>query len=106
ASVGKRSASERPMADREWTVASTRGGPAGPQPKKRDAMGRAMAVLTKVSSSPVIDRLGLRKQFEKALTSSVKNGFTAVAAGERVFTATRKLTQPQRLAKPKDPELF
>src|SRR5690606_19603782 len=31
---------------------------------------------------------------------------TAVAAGERVFTATRKLTQPQRLAKPKDPELF
>ena len=69
-------------------------------------MGRAMAVLTKVSSSPVIDRLGLRKQFEKALTSSVKNGFTAVAAGERVFTATRKLTQPQRLAKPKDPELF
>ncbi|WP_425426112.1 acyl-CoA dehydrogenase family protein [Thermocrispum agreste] len=65
-----------------------------------------MAVLTKVSSSPVIDRLGLRKQFEKALTSSVKNGFTAVAAGERVFTATRKLTQPQRLAKPKDPELF
>jgi len=69
-------------------------------------MGRAMAVLTKISSSPVIDRMGLRKPLEKALTSSVKNGFKAVGASERVFTATKKLSKPQRLPRPADPELF
>jgi alkylation response protein AidB-like acyl-CoA dehydrogenase len=84
-------------------VASTRGGPA---PKKRDAMGLGMAALTKISSSTVIDKVGLRKPFEKAVTSGVKHGFKAASSGARVFKATQKLSKPQRLDKPADRGLF
>ncbi|MGH3433973.1 MAG: acyl-CoA dehydrogenase family protein [Thermocrispum sp.] len=69
-------------------------------------MGLGMAALTKISSSPVIDRVGLRKPFEKVVTSGVKHGFKAATAGERVFKATQKLNKPQRLENAPDTGLF
>lgn len=78
----------------------------GPPPKKRDAMGLGMAALTKISSSTVIDKVGLRKPFEKAVTSGVKHGFKAVGTGGRAFKATQKLQKPARLETAPDTGLF
>ncbi|MQA60163.1 MAG: acyl-CoA dehydrogenase [Actinophytocola sp.] len=69
-------------------------------------MGYGMAALTKLSSSPVMDKIGLRKPFEKAVTSGVKHGFKAVGAGGRAFKASTKLSKPARLEQAPDTGLF
>lgn len=78
----------------------------GPPPIKRDAMGLGMAALTKISSSRVIDRVGLRKPFEKVVTGSVKHSFKAVGTAGRAFKATQKLNQPARLEQAPDTGKF
>ena len=69
-------------------------------------MGFGLATLTKISSSQVIDRMGLRKPFEKAVTTSVKHGFRAAGAASRGFSPGKKLDKPARLAPAQDTGLF
>ncbi|WP_034270189.1 acyl-CoA dehydrogenase family protein [Haloechinothrix halophila] len=69
-------------------------------------MGFGLAALTKISSSQVIDKMGLRKPFEKAVTTSVKHGFRAAGAASRGFTPGKKLDKPARLAPAQDTGLF
>ncbi|MGX7824415.1 acyl-CoA dehydrogenase family protein [Actinokineospora sp. 24-640] len=69
-------------------------------------MGAALAVLNKLASAPVLDRLGLRKPVERGLYTATRTGFTAVGAATRSFTAARKRATPARLPAAPDRGLF
>jgi len=68
------------------------GKPAGkhgvPSDEKPDAIGLAVAALTKISQWPTLDRLGLRKPTERAVYTATKNGFKALGAASRTFEKT------------------
>lgn len=51
----------------------------------RDAMGVGLAALNRLAGMPVIDRLGLRKQTEKAVYEASKAGFRTVTQVNRQF---------------------
>ncbi|WP_375499482.1 acyl-CoA dehydrogenase family protein [uncultured Jatrophihabitans sp.] len=62
-------------------------------------MGYGLAALNKLAGVGVIDRLGLRKQLERAVYSSSKAGFRAVAsvgAANRSFAAVTRRSQAER----------
>ncbi|GAB2456168.1 acyl-CoA dehydrogenase family protein [Jatrophihabitans fulvus] len=49
-------------------------------------MGVGLAAVNKLAQLPVIDRLGLRKQTERAVYEASKAGFRTVATANRTFT--------------------
>jgi alkylation response protein AidB-like acyl-CoA dehydrogenase len=51
----------------------------------RDAMGVGLAALNRLADLTVIDRLGLRKQTERAVYEASKAGFRTVSAANRTF---------------------
>lgn len=67
------------------------------QQKKRDAMGIGLAALTRLASTPALDRFGLRKPVEQLVSSGTRSGFRAVGAASRSFTAPQRLSKPARL---------
>ncbi|WP_121391052.1 acyl-CoA dehydrogenase family protein [Actinokineospora cianjurensis] len=69
-------------------------------------MGAALAVLNRLASTAVLDRLGLRKPVERGVYQVTKGGFTAVGAASRTFAGARELGAPQRPAPSSDPGLF
>jgi len=58
-------------------------------------MGAVMSALNRVA--PVADRLGLKKQVDRALYQATKTGFQAAGAATRTFTAARRLGSAKRL---------
>ena len=68
----------------------------GRNTRGRDAMGAGLAMLTKLAQAPLIDRLGLRKQTERAVYETSKAGFRAVGAANRTFSAVQKRNAPAR----------
>lgn len=69
-------------------------------------MGRGLRLLNRVSASPLIDRLGLRKPAERLLFLTSKNAFRAAGKVGRQFTAAQKLAKPARLPKVANRALF
>ena len=51
----------------------------------RDAIGLAVAAVSRLARSELIDRLGLRKQAERAVFSTTRNGFRVATAAGRTF---------------------
>ncbi len=70
------------------------------------SMGLGLRALNRLAGSQLIDRLGVRKQLEKAIFSSTKNGFRSATAAGRTFKAAQKLGRPARQGKSKSRNLF
>ena len=78
----------------------------GARPHRRDAMGRALSVLNRVASAPILDRLKLRKPVERTLYQATRSGFRTVGAAGRAFAAVSGGGTPTRLPAAEDKGLF
>jgi alkylation response protein AidB-like acyl-CoA dehydrogenase len=67
-------------------------------------MGVALRALNRLAGSSVLDRIGIRRQFERMVFTTTKGGFRTATAAGRTFKAAQKLGKParQRSGKPKD----
>ncbi|HUP99604.1 MAG TPA: acyl-CoA dehydrogenase family protein [Aeromicrobium sp.] len=65
---------------------------------RRDPMGIGLAVLNRIASSEMIDKLGLRKAAERAVYQGAKSGFQAVGAASRTFKKTKGSGNAARLS--------
>ncbi|MGH3626322.1 MAG: acyl-CoA dehydrogenase family protein, partial [Sciscionella sp.] len=63
---------------------------------RRDPMAIGLAALNKLAGASVLDRWGLRKPVERAVTGVTKGGFQAVAAAGRSFGAVASAANPTR----------
>lgn len=52
----------------------------------RDPIGYAVAALSRLAQSDVLDRMGLRKQAEQVVFTTTRSGFKTVAAASRSFS--------------------
>jgi alkylation response protein AidB-like acyl-CoA dehydrogenase len=70
------------------------------------SMGLGLRWLNKLAGSDLLDRIRIRKQVERALFTSTKNGFRSATAAGRTFKAAQKLTGPARQTPGKPRALF
>lgn len=70
------------------------------------SMGLALRAVRTLAESDLLDRVGLRKQVEKALYNGTRDGFRVAGAAGRTFAAAQKLGRPARQKKAKPRELF
>ena len=70
------------------------------------SMGIGLRALNWLAGSDLLDRIGVRKQVERALFQGTKNGFRSATAAGRTFKAAQKLTGPARQATGKPRALF
>ncbi len=70
------------------------------------SMGFALRWLNRLASSDLLDRIRMRKQVERAVFQSTKNGFRSATVAERTFKAAQQLGKPARQAKCKSKGLF
>jgi alkylation response protein AidB-like acyl-CoA dehydrogenase len=56
-----------------------------PSDETRDPIGYAVAALSRLASSDLLDRVGLRKQAEQAVFTATRSGFRTVTAASRTF---------------------
>jgi alkylation response protein AidB-like acyl-CoA dehydrogenase len=71
------------------------------------SMGLGLRALTRVAGMEVLDRVGLRKQAERALYGATRNGFRAAGAANRAFVeASRRNGKPERLTPTESQGLF
>jgi len=57
--------------------------------ESRDPIGHALAALNRLAQSDLLDRLGLRKQAERAVLTVTRTGFRGLAAATMATTASR-----------------
>ncbi len=69
-------------------------------------MGVALRTLNKLAGSSLLDRIGIRKQFERMVFTSTKGGFRSATAAARTFKAAQKLGKPARQRSGKSSDLF
>ena len=69
-------------------------------------MGVALRTLNKLAGSSLLDRIGIRRQFERMVFTSTKGGFRSAAAAARTFKAAQKLGKPARQRSGKARDLF
>lgn len=69
-------------------------------------MGYGLRALNRLAGSDLLDRIRLRKQVEKALFQSTKNGFRSATAAGRTFKAAQQLGKPARQKRSKSKGLF
>ncbi|WP_145743801.1 acyl-CoA dehydrogenase family protein [Saccharopolyspora dendranthemae] len=69
-------------------------------------MGLGLAALTKIASAPIIDKFGLRKQFETLVQSGTRTGFRAAGAATRSFKKAQGHNKPARLTPAPAKDLF
>ena len=62
--------------------------------ESRDPIGFAVAALSRVAQSDLIDRLGLRKQAEQAVFTVTRSGFRTMTTASRGFTKAGKKGKP------------
>jgi alkylation response protein AidB-like acyl-CoA dehydrogenase len=60
----------------------------------RDPIGLAVAALSRVAQSDLLDRLGLRKQSEQAVFTVTRSGFKAATTAGRTFTRAGRKGKP------------
>lgn len=70
----------------------------------RDPLGIAMATMSKLASSPIVERMGLRETIERLTYQGTKTGFQALGAASRQFKSVTKLIKPERLEAPALPK--
>jgi alkylation response protein AidB-like acyl-CoA dehydrogenase len=70
------------------------------------SMGLGLRWLNKLAGSDLLDRIRIRKQVERALFTSTKNGFRSATAAGRTFKAAQKLGRPARQSAGKPRALF
>ncbi len=79
----------------------------GLNPFKRDAMGAAMRVLTRITGSELADRYNIRQTIDRVTYQSTKTGFKTLGAATRTF---KKVSgggnAPQRLTTAKNADFF
>jgi alkylation response protein AidB-like acyl-CoA dehydrogenase len=60
----------------------------------RDPIGFAVAALSRVAQSDLIDRIGLRRQAEQAVFTVTRSGFKSVTTASRTFARAGKKGKP------------
>jgi alkylation response protein AidB-like acyl-CoA dehydrogenase len=70
----------------------------------RDPIGLAMATMSRIASSSLVDKMGLRNTIEKLTYQSTKTGFQALGAASRQFKSVAQLLRPERLDAPALPK--
>jgi hypothetical protein len=70
------------------------------------SMGLGLRWLNRLAGSNLLDRIRIRKQVEKALFRTTKNGFRSATAAGRTFKAAQNLTGPARQRSGKPRSLF
>jgi alkylation response protein AidB-like acyl-CoA dehydrogenase len=65
---------------------------------RRDVMGGALAVLSRIARSRVIDRLGMRRPTERVVFEATRTGFRTAGAVSRTFARKSGSDGPARLA--------
>ncbi len=60
----------------------------------RDPIGYAVAALSRLAQSDLLDRLGLRKQTETAVYSATRGGFRTIASAGRTFARLGRTGSP------------
>ena len=69
-------------------------------------MGFGLKALNRLAGSDLLDRIRIRKQVEKIVYRTTKNGFRTATAAGRTFKAAQKLGKPARQARSKSTGLF
>ncbi len=69
-------------------------------------MGFGLRALNRLAGSDLLDRIRMRKQVERALFQSTKQGFRSATAANRSFKAATKLGRPARQPHRKPSSLF
>ncbi|SDD79803.1 hypothetical protein SAMN05444580_106289 [Rhodococcus tukisamuensis] len=69
----------------------------GLNPIKRDAMGAAMRVLTRITGSDLAEKYNLRQTIDRVTYEGTKTGFKTLGAATRTFTKVAGGNQPKRL---------
>ncbi len=62
--------------------------------ESRDPIGFAVAALSRVAQSDLIDRIGLRKQAEQAVFTVTRSGFRTMTSASRTFVKSGKKGKP------------
>jgi alkylation response protein AidB-like acyl-CoA dehydrogenase len=70
------------------------------------SMGLGLRWLNRLAGSDLLDRLRMRKQVERVVFTTSKNGFRSATAAGRTFKAAQKLTGPARQVPGKPRSLF
>jgi alkylation response protein AidB-like acyl-CoA dehydrogenase len=70
------------------------------------SMGFGLKALNRLAGSNLLDRIGIRRQVEKIVYRTTKNGFRTATAAGRTFKAAQKLGKPARQSKSKSAGLF
>ncbi|WP_348675596.1 acyl-CoA dehydrogenase family protein [uncultured Abyssibacter sp.] len=70
------------------------------------SMARGLRVLNRLAGGTLLDRLGVRKQSERAIYHASRTGFGVAAAAARSFKGGPKPDRAQRLPSAGDPGLF
>jgi alkylation response protein AidB-like acyl-CoA dehydrogenase len=70
------------------------------------SMGFGLKALNRLAGSDLLDRMKIRKQVEKIVYRSTKNGFRTATAAGRTFKAAQKLGKPARQTRSKSTGLF
>jgi alkylation response protein AidB-like acyl-CoA dehydrogenase len=69
-------------------------------------MGLGLRALNRLAGSDLLDRIKLRKQVEKVVYRTSKNGFRTATAAGRTFKAAQQLGKPARQKRSKSAGLF
>jgi alkylation response protein AidB-like acyl-CoA dehydrogenase len=69
-------------------------------------IGFSLRHINRLAGSDLLDRIRLRKQVERALFQTTKNGFRTATAAGRTFQAAQQLGKPARQKKGKSKGLF
>ncbi len=70
------------------------------------SMGLGLKALNRLAGSDLLDRIRIRKQVEKIVYRTTKNGFRTATAAGRTFKAAQQLGKPARQAKSRSTGLF
>jgi alkylation response protein AidB-like acyl-CoA dehydrogenase len=62
--------------------------------ESRDPIGYAVAALSRLAQSDVLDRVGLRKQTEQAVFTTTRSGFRTITAASRTFAKAGRRGKP------------
>lgn len=62
--------------------------------ERRDPIGYAVAALNRLAQSDVLDRVGARKQAERAVFTATRGGFRTISAAGRTFTRSGRAGVP------------
>lgn len=96
----------RPPANCAPNPGGASGATSGRIRRGRDAMGVGLAAVYRLASSPLLDRMNLRKPAERAVYQATRTGYRAVGAANRRFAATATRGSAERPTTARRRDLF